>query len=525
MTPRPRLATSDTDSIVQDFCSTFDKIEPRLRPLLLRTLLAYFESLSRKEEGPHAAADAATSLFQASSCFPDIQKMASSSSPLVKGVVGREGHTATPDDDAVAAAAARDLLDYMSAKPKRTKPYTYPEDKMLGKGAFGSVFLSRDINGEPVIVKQFIESPLRATHFTNECNILKRLRHNSCIGTTATPSSVPSSSSGSSSKPPSLSSSSSLPSALPLSVSLSPSASAGLSSSSSSSELPESPEPEPAGVCLVECDEDKKLIVLQYLDGYQDLYTWIDLHFAPFRRMKRLSKDELNQLEALVESIYRIFKNAVEGLRTLHQLGLAHRDIKPENMLVHPRTLDVRFIDYDVACDDQLVPCKAAVANATDNKGKHHHDVLTTSPSPNRLGTKAYWPPEIALDGLNWFEEVAASQSHLAAWQLADIWSLGSTLFSLMSAMPLNAFETHETWFNIVVGTRDKGGGVSQLQTHVIPVKRHLESYTIPIIGVFRTKFPVYYRLLIEALQSMLAMLPWERQLPDLPTYIPPLKT
>ena len=93
-------------------------------------------------------------------------------------------------------------------------------------------------------------------------------------------------------------------------------------------------------------------------------------------------------------------RNVVEGLRAIHGSGVAHRDIKPDNILVHPRTGEIRYIDFGLACWEE--GCEAARAP---------------------IGTQGFLAPEQTGDG--------TPPSDEASWQRADLYSLACTIWAM----------------------------------------------------------------------------------------------
>ena len=135
-------------------------------------------------------------------------------------------------------------------------------------------------------------------------------------------------------------------------------------------------------VCATEdAFEDKNFfyIITRYLGGYVTLRDW--------------------RSESWEEDLPYLTCQLIQALQYLHAAGVAHRDIKLDNILVEPKTLSVKFIDFGLSC--RLGQCSYA-----------------------RLGTDYYMAPEI------WFE-TPGLQYNFLDWTKADIWSLGMTLFRL----------------------------------------------------------------------------------------------
>jgi len=78
-------------------------------------------------------------------------------------------------------------------------------------------------------------------------------------------------------------------------------------------------------------------LLMDYLEGYVDLFDYI---------MAGIKNPEILTPEKAV----RISKSLIRALRVMHSLDVVHRDIKPENIMINPKTLDVRFIDFGLAC-------------------------------------------------------------------------------------------------------------------------------------------------------------------------------
>lgn len=97
----------------------------------------------------------------------------------------------------------------------------------------------------------------------------------------------------------------------------------------------------------------------------------------------------------------RILTHLVDGLREIHDAQVAHGDIKPANILIHPRTLDIKYIDFGLACAAQR--CGEA----------------------GYAGTPFYQAPELRQDKV-------LVPITLANLQRGDVYSLGVTVLQLL---------------------------------------------------------------------------------------------
>jgi serine/threonine protein kinase len=133
------------------------------------------------------------------------------------------------------------------------------------------------------------------------------------------------------------------------------------------------------------------IYVVNELIGGQELLEWIVEH-----------RRTMNEMDALT-AMYSILK----GMMWLESKGITHRDLKPSNILLrNPQDLsDLVIVDFGLAL----------IQSDIDN--------LKTNNLPSCVGTPGYIAPEI-LHGDHFTPK-------------ADIFSLGSLLFLMMTGMPL----------------------------------------------------------------------------------------
>ena len=133
---------------------------------------------------------------------------------------------------------------------------------------------------------------------------------------------------------------------------------------------------------VVDPDTDARWLVMEYVEG-RTLGQLV-------RQRGHLSPDEAAPL------LWQV----ADALVAAHSAGIAHRDVKPSNILVD-RQGSVKLTDF-------------GIARITADPSLTQTGLLTGSP--------AYLAPEIATGG--------------QAGEAADVWSLGATLFHLLSGRP-----------------------------------------------------------------------------------------
>lgn len=141
-------------------------------------------------------------------------------------------------------------------------------------------------------------------------------------------------------------------------------------------------------VAAFDAGEDKGacFLILEYVDGY-------DLS-EPIKRGKKLA----------VKDVLDYILQAAHGLAHAHAMGIVHRDIKPANLLLGKDGV-IKILDMGLARLD-------------DSGGTN----LTQTGSV--MGTVDYMPPEQTMDSK-------------AADHRADIYSLGCTMYHLLTCQPI----------------------------------------------------------------------------------------
>lgn len=120
----------------------------------------------------------------------------------------------------------------------------------------------------------------------------------------------------------------------------------------------------------------------------------------------------------------KIFIQLFNGLKYLHDRGIAHRDIKPENILLMDKNLTVKLADFGLA---KIIG----------------EDSFTTS----LCGTPSYVAPEILQSSKN------RRYSHAV-----DIWSLGVVLYISLCGFPPFSDELHTPQYPYTLSDQIKDG-------------------------------------------------------------------
>ena len=139
----------------------------------------------------------------------------------------------------------------------------------------------------------------------------------------------------------------------------------------------------------VNTESDVYFLVMDYVDGE-----------SAGERLKR--KENISEIEAM-----EIALGAAAGLGEAHRRGIVHRDVKPDNIMVDKEG-NVRVTDLGLA--------KAYAVQ----EEQHAPSVLTETQAA--MGTPAYMAPE---------QFVSARD----AGPPADVWSLGVTLYQLLTSI------------------------------------------------------------------------------------------
>lgn len=239
-------------------------------------------------------------------------------------------------------------------------------------------------------------------------------------------------------------------------------------------------------ICLVHCDEDGDNILLEYMDGYIDLFDFIVL--PEYRNVD-------------FSLVYEIARRAIDGLIRLHDLGVAIFDIKPENIIVNPSNDRIKYIDFGMACLEE----KCLLS---------------------KKGTQSYMAPEL-------FQNPKSSSSDFKRVKQADIWSLGQTLFALVAGNTFTNFPEFKSFLSSYIKkkretlTGEDLWWIWNKDLDELPISPEgllpigTFASTSSRAKIFKKAYPDDYVWLMLTIQSMLNYFPEKRKLFSLPPWPP----
>jgi hypothetical protein len=149
--------------------------------------------------------------------------------------------------------------------------------------------------------------------------------------------------------------------------------------------------------------------------GAQDDLHFFSMEFVEGQTLSHLV-EEHGKVD--VEQAVGFVLQAARGLKYAHDHGLIHRDIKPENLLLNDHGI-VKVADLGLVkranVNETSVPSRAVGTSGAHDSGKTEANMS--------MGTPAYMSPEQAADAAR-------------VDQRADIYSLGCTLYDLLTGRP-----------------------------------------------------------------------------------------
>ena len=173
--------------------------------------------------------------------------------------------------------------------------------------------------------------------------------------------------------------------------------------------------------------------------SFQDIYFVQEIMDTDLYRVVRTQSLSYDHAQYFTYQILR-------GLKPIHAAGVLHRDIKPSNLLVNAN------------CDLKI--CDFGLARNTTQASPHGRDLQLTE----YVATRWYRAPEIMLSSKTYTKAV-------------DIWSVGCTLFEMLTGEPLfPGKDYHHQMLLIldVLGTASVDSIVSQCSPRALDYVRAL---------------------------------------------------
>jgi serine/threonine protein kinase len=134
-------------------------------------------------------------------------------------------------------------------------------------------------------------------------------------------------------------------------------------------------------------------------------------------------RERIATCDLTVPEILSITEQIAEALSAAHAAGIIHRDIKPENMMVRPDGY-VKVLDFGLAAELRIADCGLRIEESLLLESALPASSNSAIRNPqSAIGTPRYMSPEQvrgeALDGRT------------------DLWSLGATLYEMLTARAL----------------------------------------------------------------------------------------
>lgn len=243
-------------------------------------------------------------------------------------------------------------------------------------------------------------------------------------------------------------------------------------------------------------------IYTEYLQDYVDLFDFVTI---PDHKKGLLM-------------VYEISRQLIDGLKVLHELQIVHFDPKLENILVDQKQGKIKFIDFGSSWyhgpPGDKVPIEMQVNGGDENLSER--------------GTPEYKAPELFCREL--FSSSSSDIVAQARW--ADIWSLGQTLFALLTGhtfldspvfrlyLSSSILAQNETRSFTSEEIADMWNDDWKILAHKFPggkIPVNLLAVREQRAWKFKQTYPVHYETLVDAIENMLSLIPANRKLTPYP--------
>ena len=145
--------------------------------------------------------------------------------------------------------------------------------------------------------------------------------------------------------------------------------------------------------------------------NYKDGIIYIEMEYIEGPTFDEYRKQLFNRLpldlDYIAGQIYKIIKNIVLALQTIHKNGILHLDVKPQNIIISEKD-GAKLVDFGMSCF--AIPADNSICTLPYNK-------IIGECCKDGGGTLLYVAPERLLKNIRYPQ--------------SDIWSFGATLYTV----------------------------------------------------------------------------------------------
>ena len=100
--------------------------------------------------------------------------------------------------------------------------------------------------------------------------------------------------------------------------------------------------------------------------GYHDYLTYIKLEFVDYSIEEYLERTDIPGPKL---TIVQVFKQMLDAIRSLHEVGLIHRDVKPDNFRITKKHV-VKILDFGTLAEYNKEACDITCLSKKNNNHK-----------------------------------------------------------------------------------------------------------------------------------------------------------